>query len=99
MQALLEENMFSNVAQKEALFHQLLQHKSIHSVSSFGLWMAVAFDSFEQCKKIIDRCIDNGVFTDWFLFASNCMRISPPLTISTEEIEAACKVILAAIDE
>ena len=24
--------------------------------------------------------------TDWFLFASNCLRISPPLTITEEEI-------------
>ncbi|MEO6069028.1 MAG: aspartate aminotransferase family protein [Chitinophagaceae bacterium] len=99
MEALLEENLFANVAEKETLFLQLLKHRSIKGVRSYGLWMAVVFDSFEQCKKVIDRCLEKGVFTDWFLFASNCMRISPPLTISKDEIEAACSIIIEAVDE
>ena len=60
--------------------------------------MAVEFDSYEQNKRVIDVCIENGVFTDWFLFASHCMRIAPPLTISIEELETACNIILAACD-
>jgi hypothetical protein len=44
--------------------------------------MAVEFDSFETNKKIIDACITSGVMTDWFLFASQGLRISPPLIIS-----------------
>ena len=58
--------------------------------------MAVEFDSFEMNKKIIDACIESGVMTDWFLFASNCLRISPPLIISKEQIKKACKIILQA---
>jgi hypothetical protein len=27
------------------------------------------------------------VLTDWFLFASDCLRISPPLIISEEQIK------------
>jgi 4-aminobutyrate aminotransferase-like enzyme len=60
--------------------------------------LAVEFDSFEQNKKIIDQCLENGVLTDWFLFASNCLRISPPLIISEEQIEKSCKAILSACD-
>jgi 4-aminobutyrate aminotransferase-like enzyme len=61
--------------------------------------MAVHFDSYETNKKIIDACIAKGVFTDWFLFAANALRIVPPLTISEQEIEAACTVILEVLDE
>jgi acetylornithine/succinyldiaminopimelate/putrescine aminotransferase len=61
--------------------------------------MAIEFDSFEQNKKIIDRCIELGVFTDWFLFASNCMRIAPPLVISLDELSLACDIILQVCDE
>jgi 4-aminobutyrate aminotransferase-like enzyme len=50
-------------------------------------------------KKIIDQCIVNGVFTDWFLFAPHCLRVAPPLSISTEEIRQACALILKSIDE
>ena len=87
MKALLEEGMMNAVKQKEELFKSLLIHPTIKAVRSFGLWMAVEFDSFETNKKIIDRCIQQGILTDWFLFASNCLRISPPLIISEEEIK------------
>jgi acetylornithine/succinyldiaminopimelate/putrescine aminotransferase len=50
-----------------------------------GLLIAVEFDSFETNKKIIDRCIEKGVLTDWFLFAPECMRIAPPLTITKRD--------------
>jgi 4-aminobutyrate aminotransferase-like enzyme len=88
-----------NVAKrKEELFKSLLVHKKIRSVRSFGLWLAVEFDSFEANKKIIDQCIANGVLTDWFLFASNCLRISPPLIISEEQIKKSCAVLLNAVN-
>jgi acetylornithine/N-succinyldiaminopimelate aminotransferase len=97
--ALQDEKMIEGLAQKAARFRELLVHPQILSVSGFGLWMAVRFSSFEQCKAVIDRCIERGVLTDWFLFASDCLRISPPLTISDAEIEKAAAVILQSISE
>jgi acetylornithine/succinyldiaminopimelate/putrescine aminotransferase len=82
------------VSEKEKLFLSLLIHPKIKAIRSFGLWMAVEFDSFETNKKVIDSCIHQGVLTDWFLFASNCLRISPPLMISEEQIKYACKIIV-----
>ena len=93
MNALLEEGWMEQVKAKEALFHSLLVHPSIKAVHSFGLWMAVEFDSFDTCKKVIDLSIEAGVLTDWFLFAPNCLRISPPLIISEEQVRKACGVI------
>jgi acetylornithine/succinyldiaminopimelate/putrescine aminotransferase len=94
----LLENDF-NVPEKENRFQSLLQHSKIKSVRSFGLWMAIEFDSFETCKKIIDKCIEKGVLTDWFLFASNYLRISPPLSITKQQIERAATVIINALNE
>lgn len=93
----LLENDF-DVSRKEQQFKTLLKHSKIKSIRSFGLWMAIEFDSFETCKKVIDRCIEKGVLSDWFLFAANCLRISPPLIISEEQINIACKTILKALD-
>jgi acetylornithine/succinyldiaminopimelate/putrescine aminotransferase len=87
-----------NVCKKERQFKSLLQHTKIKSVRSFGLWMAIEFDSFETCKAIIDLCIENGVLSDWFLFVPNCMRISPPLIISEGQINGACQIILKALN-
>jgi acetylornithine/succinyldiaminopimelate/putrescine aminotransferase len=94
MKVLLEEKMIDEVKQKEELFKSLLVHPAIKAVRSFGLWMAVEFDSFETNKKVIDACLANGIMTDWFLFAPHCLRISPPLIISEEQMEKACAMIL-----
>jgi acetylornithine/N-succinyldiaminopimelate aminotransferase len=96
MNALLEEGWMNAVKQKEELFQSLLVHPRIKAVRSVGLWMAVQFDSFETNKRIIDKCIEKGVLTDWFLFAPDCLRISPPLIISEQQIRYACAEILLA---
>jgi acetylornithine/N-succinyldiaminopimelate aminotransferase len=95
---LLRERLIEQVKAKERLFKELLVHPFIKEIHSCGLWMAIAFESFEQCKKVIDRCIEGGVLTDWFLFASHCLRISPPLTITEKQIRTACAVILDSVN-
>ncbi|SHL83643.1 Acetylornithine/succinyldiaminopimelate/putrescine aminotransferase [Chitinophaga jiangningensis] len=98
-QALLNENLVKDVNAKGALFLQHLKHPRIKAVRSLGLMMAVQLESFEVNKKTIDYCIAHGVLTDWFLFASDCMRIAPPLLITEEQIIEACKVICEALDQ
>lgn len=94
---LTEKELLSTVSTKEQLFRKLLIHTKIKEVRSFGLLLAVEFDSFETNKAIIDRCIENGVLTDWFLFNDKSLRIAPPLIITEDEIKMACKVILEAV--
>ncbi len=98
MEVLLHEKIINEVERKSVLFKQLLVHPEILSVRSFGLWMAVDFGDAATCKKIIDRCIEKGLITDWFLFEAGCLRIAPPLTISEEEIRWAADIILSSID-
>lgn len=95
---LLDEDLIAGVKRKEQLFHTCLRHAAIKNISSTGLMIAVEFDSFEINKKIIDACIQKGVFTDWFLFASHALRIAPPLNINDEEIVGACNIILGVLD-
>jgi acetylornithine/succinyldiaminopimelate/putrescine aminotransferase len=97
MQVLLEEKLVEEVGIKHDLFKQILVHPSIKHINSFGLWLSVEFESAEISKTVIDSCIENGVLTDWFLFAASSLRISPPLTISKEQIETACRIILQSL--
>jgi acetylornithine/N-succinyldiaminopimelate aminotransferase len=94
MKVLLKENLIADIAEKENLFRKLLIHPSIKSVRSAGLLIAVEFENFENCKRVVDACIRDGLLTDWFLFAPNCMRIAPPLTISLYEVGEICRIIL-----
>jgi len=98
LNVLQDEKLIDGVKEKEQLFLTLLKHPAIKAVRSCGLMMAVEFDSFETNKKIIDLLIDRGVFTDWFLFASNCLRIVPPLTIRKDDIQTACNQLIAILN-
>lgn len=89
--------LIADVNRKSAIFTERLKHPRIRAVRAAGLLIAVEFSSFEENKKIIDTCIEKGVFTDWFLFASHCLRIAPPLVISEEEIHLAINLLLEAI--
>jgi acetylornithine/N-succinyldiaminopimelate aminotransferase len=97
LNVLQEEDLISNVKAKELLFRSLLKHPLIRSVRGSGLLLAIEFESYDQNKRIIDKCIENGLITDWFLFNSHSMRIAPPLTISEEEIRTSCGIILDCI--
>ncbi|TNF39507.1 MAG: aspartate aminotransferase family protein [Cytophagales bacterium] len=99
IQILQEEKLIDQVEQKANLIKSLLVHPKIKSIRNKGLMMAVEFESFEVLKKIIDRAIELGVITDWFLFCDDSMRIAPPLVITEDEIKTACRLILQAIEE
>ncbi len=98
LEVLLQTKVYETAPQLENIFRKRLQHKAIKQLRSKGLLMSLTFENFETNKKIIDLCIENGVITDWFLFAPNYMRIAPPLIISEGEINTACDIILQAIE-
>jgi acetylornithine/succinyldiaminopimelate/putrescine aminotransferase len=99
MKILLEEKMIEKVNHKSTLFLTHLKHQKIKNIHAKGLMIAVELDSFETNKKLIDYLIENGIFTDWFLFAPHCLRIAPPLNITDEEILFACEKINSTLNK
>ncbi|MBR0569174.1 aspartate aminotransferase family protein [Microvirga sp. STS03] len=99
LQTIQQENLLEGVVAKAELFKKLLVHPRIKEIRNCGLMMAAEFESFDVLKAVIDKAIENGVLTDWFLFCDNSMRIAPPLTITETQIQEACVVILQSIDE
>ncbi len=99
IEVLKNESLINQVEKKSNLIKSLLVHPKIKSIRNKGLMMAVEFESFDILKPIIDRAIELGVITDWFLFCDDSMRIAPPLTITEDEIKKSCSIILQAINE
>ena len=99
LKVLKDEGFVDVVKNRELLFKSLLNHPAIKAVRSAGLLMAVEFDSFETNRKIINQCLEEGLLTDWFLFAPQCMRIVPPLVISSEQIADACRIIMDVLNK
>lgn len=98
LQVIQSENLIADVERKAELFKSILVHPKVKEIRNKGLMMAIVFESFEVLKPIIDKAIELGVVTDWFLYCDHAMRIAPPLIISDEEIKKACKIILQAIE-
>lgn len=97
VEVITENKLWEGVEKKEFFFRERLKHPSIKQVRGMGLMLALEFESFEKNKEVIDRCLEMGVLTDWFLFAEHSLRIAPPLTITEEQINEACGVILKAL--
>lgn len=93
-----DEQLIAQVPAKNALMLQMLQHPAILRVTGKGLMLAVDLGSFAFNKAVIDRCLEAGVITDWFLFNDRSMRLAPPLTISLQELKEALDVVLEGIE-
>jgi acetylornithine/N-succinyldiaminopimelate aminotransferase len=94
---LLGGDIIDEVATKERLFHSLLKHDAIKAVRSKGLLIALQLESPEKVMATLQKYLEHHLFSDWFLFAADCVRIAPPLTISEEEIEDACEILLSCL--
>ncbi|MES2330835.1 MAG: aspartate aminotransferase family protein [Bacteroidota bacterium] len=96
---LLKGNYIYDIKRKEKILMEGLIHSSIISQNSCGLWMSLQFASDEINRAVIHQCIQNGLITDWFLFAPDRMRIAPPLIIGDEELKEVCTLIIKSIDQ
>jgi acetylornithine/succinyldiaminopimelate/putrescine aminotransferase len=90
--------LLDKVSEKEALFRKLLVHPKIKKTSGKGLMLSIELDNFDEVERTMKRCMEHGVIIDWFLYNTNCLRISPPLIISNSEIHKVCKTILRSLD-
>jgi len=95
---LLDFDWEAKISTQEKIFRKLLIHDKIIEIRGKGLFLCLEFENVKINQEIISKCLAKGLFTDWFLFAPNCLRIAPPLIISDEEIEMACYTILEVLN-
>jgi len=87
------------VDEKEKLFREHLIHPKIRRITGKGLLLAAHLDSEKTCKDLIRSALDEGVFTDWFLYAPDALRIAPPLSITEEEIIQTCRSLVKLLED
>jgi acetylornithine/succinyldiaminopimelate/putrescine aminotransferase len=96
---ILEKDLLSESLRKEKIIRKQLQHPAIKEIRGKGLMLIALVDTPELAAKIILRCLDKGLILFFLLFEGRAMRITPPLTISDEEITAGCAILLEVIEE
>jgi acetylornithine/succinyldiaminopimelate/putrescine aminotransferase len=95
----LSSNIMSKVEEKENLIRRILKHKLIIEIRGKGLMLALILKKPDLTKKLVEGCLDNGLILFYLLFEPKAVRITPPLTISENEIKKGCKIILSELDK
>ncbi len=99
LEEVLESGLMALTDEKEQLYRKLLVHPQIKKVNGKGLMLAVDLGTPDFTLAVAKRCMEKGLIVFWQLYRNEFLRISPPLTISNEEITKGCQIILEAIDE
>lgn len=94
LQEITETNLMQEALKKEKLFRKLLRHPLISEIRGSGLMLAPILPSAEIASEVILACQEKGLILFWLLFENKALRISPPLTISEEEIKKGCGIII-----
>jgi acetylornithine/succinyldiaminopimelate/putrescine aminotransferase len=72
-------------------------HPELMEIRRVGMMFAFDMISAERVEKVVSRCMENGLLTFWFLSHPHSFRLSPPLTITDDELNLAADIILSAI--
>ena len=99
LQFLIDSDLISLVQAKSERFISNLKHPFIKEIRHAGLLMALDLDNAVLVRKVINLAIEKGLITDWFLFNDRSLRIAPPLTITFEEIDEACSILMECLNE
>lgn len=96
---LAENRIVEGVEAKGALYEALLDdHPQVVGIRRSGLLMAVELGVPEKLYRIMELFKEEGILSDWFLFCDTAFRISPPLTISEEEIRDSARIVRRCLD-
>lgn len=85
-------------AKGQRMASRLGEHELVREIRHRGLFFAIDMESPEKVRRVVENCLKNGLIAFWFLSCPSSFRIAPPLTISDEELEEACHIMLAAFD-
>lgn len=100
MEYITEHRLLGDVERKGAMFETILaSHSAVKEIRRSGLLMAVELGSSERLYHIMEFFKERGILSDWFLFCDTAFRISPPLTMTDDEIRDVCDIIRGCLDD
>jgi acetylornithine aminotransferase len=99
LEVLTTSSLIAEVSKKEALFRSLLQHELISEVRGKGLMLAPIFANAAIANHLVLEAKKKGLILFWLLYEQKAVRISPPLTISEEDIVMGCGIIIDILNQ
>lgn len=99
LKEITETELIPQTLIKEKLIRKHLQHSHIKEIRGRGLMLAAIVENLEIANQLILQAQDGGLILFWLLFEPKAIRLTPPLTISDEEIIKACHIITSILDK
>ena len=100
LEVMRDEINFSEVNRLGGLLEELIgANQEIIAIRRIGMMFAFDMVSAERVEKVVMKCMEKGLLSFWFLSHPYSFRLSPPLTISEQEIRMAASIIIQAIEE
>lgn len=94
LKEIIESNVINQTLEKEKIIREHLKHPLITEIRGKGLMLAAFTPSIDITNQVILKCQDKGLILFWLLFEPHAIRITPPLTISKDDLIKGCNIIL-----
>lgn len=91
-------NLMDQVMEKESLIKTYLRHPLVLEIRGKGLMLAAILPSPDLVNEVILKCQDEGLILFWLLFEPHAIRITPPLTITNEELKRGIDILLKVLN-
>lgn len=98
LKEITESQLIEQTLEKEKLFRTRLVHPLINEIRGKGLMLAPVLKNKEIANYLVLTAAKQRLILFWLLFEPKAVRISPPLTISEEEIVEGCDQIISILD-
>lgn len=100
VQEIIAASLMDEALRKEKIIRDAFKnHSAVKEIRGKGLMLALLVDTPETASQVILKCLDKGLILFWLLFEGRAIRITPPLTISDEELKKGCDLILSELDK
>ena len=98
LEEITSSTLISETLEKEALLRKHLNHPLIKEIRGKGLMLALMVDSPVIANRLVLQAKEDGLILFWLLYEPKAVRISPPLTISNEELIKGCSIIIKILN-
>lgn len=99
LKVILSSDLMAQTLKKEKLIRDVLRHPLISEIRGKGLMLSLILKTPKIANQLILKAHKRGLILFWLLFEKRAARITPPLTITEEEIRKGCHLILKILDE
>ena len=97
LQIILREKLHLKTIEKEKIFRNRLKHELIEEIRGSGLMLCLIMKNSSIASQLVSESLNKGLILFFLLYEKRAVRITPPLTISENEINQGCDIIIQCL--